>query len=243
VEDFLQFILKNYTTPHFHERIFSVKNSFVRHATLAVALHCYKLIPDNEEWCTLQGLIDRSNITRTEMTPHGMLELRHLLDLGQFRHSLPSYAALADNSIVSKAVNVVYLTDAEAYSITHGFFFLGNFGLRSMSGLLSPSQTMHMQWVLDCLLGMYIRARNWDLVGELLISCHCLRHTNSDLYAPSWQALLDAQWPSGALPGPYFVPEKASALSGPEHDNYVFDKCYHTTLVAALAGALCEYIQ
>ena len=54
VTNFLEFILELYTTPHFHERLFAIKNSFVRHAALAVALRRYDLIADDQEWHALQ---------------------------------------------------------------------------------------------------------------------------------------------------------------------------------------------
>jgi hypothetical protein len=164
-----------------------------------------------------------------------------VLDAGQFRHDLPSYAVLGQSSIVSKPVNVIYLTNAEAYSITHGLFYLSDFGSRPVVGL-SQSQREHMEWVVDRILGMYIRAGNWDLVSELLVSCHCLGSTGSDTYALSWRALCGAQWPCGAVPGPYYKAEKANSLTGAKNREYVFEQCYHTTLVTALAGALCEYI-
>jgi Domain of unknown function (DUF6895) len=142
---------------------------------------------------------------------------------------------------VSKPVNVIYITDGESYSITHALFYLSDFGSRSIAGL-SPSQREHIHWVVEHLLGMYICAGNWDLVSELMVSYQCLGQTTSDIYALGWQSLIDAQWPCGAIPGPYYIAQKADNLTGVQRRKYVFEKCYHTTLVTALAGALCEYI-
>ena len=49
------------------------------------------------------------------------------------------------------------------------------------------------------------------------------------------------QWPCGRVVGPYFRSAKADELTGAEKRNYIFESCYHTTLVAALAGATCPY--
>ena len=146
VTDFLRFLLEMYTKPHFHERIFAITQSFVSYLAMAVALRRYDLFADDQEWRTLQTLLDHSNILFTERTPHGMLELRYLLDLGRLRHTLPPYNALCRSSIVSKPVSVIHITDAEAYSITHALFYLSDFGSHSTAGL-TRSQRDYVHWV------------------------------------------------------------------------------------------------
>ena len=91
----------------------------------------------------------------------------------------------------------------------------------------------------------YLRIRRFPVlqaapVAEPVpLSLHCLRQTDSCLYRYGVQALMDAQLESGA------VPERKDALEGErrpteeeEHD-VVFRRCYHTTLVAAIAAGIC----
>lgn len=236
---FLQFIERTCRTPFYRECLFRVPDAFVPHVLLAVILRLCGLDSSGDARVT-QDLIDRSNITWTERVPHRALELRHLLDLGGFKHRMPSYGELYRRSLLAQPVNILYATDEDVYSITHTLFYLGDFGAKPIS-CLSPAHSDHALWVVEHLLGMYAHSGNWDLVGELLLSCHCLRHTTSDLYTLGWRALMSAQWPDGMVPGPYYDHDTAERLYGQHREEYVFKNCYHTTLVASLAGALCSW--
>ena len=230
--------LQTYRTPIFGERLFRAGTDFIPYALLGAALRACGLLDDDEEWRALQGVLDRGNVAATERVPHRMLELRHLLDLAGFTHRIPSYSALYRRTTLAQRLNPIYVTNYDAYSITHALFYLSDWGAHPPVGI-PPSHRARASWLVEQLLGMYVRRGDWDLVGELLLSCHCLRRTDSPLYALGWTAFIAAQWPDGAVPGRGYDPQEAARREGEEHATYVFDRCYHTTLVAAFAGGLC----
>jgi hypothetical protein len=238
VQEFLRFIRDVYRNPYFREGMFRLGNLFVAHGYLAVVLRRWGLLGEGCDWQAIQGLIDHSNITLTEQLPFRALELRLLLSYGGFRHRLPSPEELFRRSMLSKPLNPLYVTDNDAYAITHTLFFLSDFGRHPIAVFSRPG-ARHAFWVVEHLLGMYVQRKNWDLVGELLLSCRCLRRTTSELYHLGWQGLSGAQLPDGAVPGPHYDPRRAEALEGEKKQDHLFEGCYHTTLVAAFAGALC----
>lgn len=140
-------------------------------------------------------------------------------------------------SNLGRQVNPIYLSDYDIYSITHTLFYLTDFG-RLPETQLSSVRRRRACEIVGKLLAMQIYRGNWDLVGELLLSHHCLGAT-SDFYASGWQALLAAQWPDGAVPGPNYRSQATEGMNDTDRQSYVFKHCYHTTLVAALVGALC----
>lgn len=236
VREFLQFLRGISRIPLIREATFRIPNGFVLYSYLTVVSQVSGDNSDEEYWQRVQKLIEHSNVTYTERPAFRMLDLRYLLDLGQFAHNVPSYKALYRNTILSKPLNPIYVTDAEAYSITHALFYLGDFGSCPIS-IIPSSHTNQICWLVEILLGMYLHTANWDLAGELLLSCHCLGRTTSEFYALGWHALKAAQWPDGAVPGPAY--DANHGQDSQQERVYIFDKCYHTTLVAALAGAVC----
>jgi hypothetical protein len=238
VERLLDFLLPIYRRPAFRERLFRHPEEFVSHAFLRSALRECGAIdrtPDRDE---IQRVVDRDDLATITRPPHRMLELRYALDLGGVRHSLPSYATLARHSVLARPLKVPALTDAEAYVVTHVLFYVSDLGHREANGL-PGSYLSNARVAVERLLGMYLNAGNWDLVGELLLSLHCLRQTGSDLYDFGLASLAAAQLPSGAVPGAHYRPEKLAALAEPERTAYLFRRCYHTTIVAGLVAALC----
>lgn len=117
--------------------------------------------------------------------------------------------------------------------------YLNDFGVRGITEL-SSRRREPTEWTVGHLLGMYIRLGNWHLVGELLLACHCLGgSTGSQLYDLGWGGLFSAQWSDGCVRGPHFNSVKEENLDVAGRHEYPFEECYHTTLVAALAGGLC----
>jgi hypothetical protein len=235
----LHLIRDTYNNHLFFDRLLWQPGAFAPYVLTAVALQKTGLL-STDELRVFQVLIDHSNVLFSERAPHRQLELRHIFDVGGFAYRLPSYKALYSASIASKQVNPIYITDLDAYSITHTLFYCSDFGTRGVLGA-SRQQLSHCHRCVEALLGIYTIRANWDLVAELLLCCHCLKQTSSLLYASVWKQLIQAQWESGLVPGPYYEPDKKSGLSDLQKADYVFRQCYHTTLVAALAGTLCDW--
>jgi hypothetical protein len=236
----LHFAYETYRTRAFFERLFRVPESFfVAYVLIAVAL-CKVGLLARADLEVFQVLIDRSNVLLSERPSHRQLELRHILDIGGFSHRLPSYQQLYLGGIAAKPINPIYVTDFDAYSLTHALFYCSDFGAQPMDGL-SPKYLRLICRSVRALLGMYVVGANWDLVAELLLCCSCLNKTSSMLYVVAWKEIIEVQWESGVIPGPGYRRDSARELSEREKRDYVFQQCYHTTLVSALAGALCPW--
>ena len=239
INRFIDFIAEIYERPLCRERIFRAEHAFVPHTLLIASLRACGRPPATWLMRGVQSLIERSGVLFVERFPYRTLEVRHLLDMGGFAFRLPSYRALSQASIIVKNMNPIYMTQEDAYSITHALFYVSDFGARPVRSF-SRSQVRRIHRLLEQLLGMYIYRGDWDLVGELLLSCHCLRWTTSPWFDLGWEALCSAQHPDGAVPGPTYEPKKLAGIKDmTKKREYVFKQCYHTTLVATLAGALC----
>ena len=187
---FLRFVSHTHADPLFHERLFRVDNAFVRHVATVIALDACAVPRDDYYRGVIQDLLDHGNASIRSGLRHGMLELRYFLDRGGFQHRLPPYEALYESGILSKPLNVLYVTDHDTYTITHALFFLTDFGARSIPGI-TASRFEEVCSTVAHLLGIYIHRGDWDLVGELLLCCLCLRRTESlstaSASAPSWK--------------------------------------------------------
>jgi hypothetical protein len=236
LQAYARFVDREQRSPRFAHRLFRVPNVFVRYAALAIALEACGLPRDEERRAALQRFLDEGNAIHTERTGHGLLELRYLLDQGRFRHHLPSYAALARRSILHTPFDLVTLTEMDVYAITHAVFFLTNFGQVGLRGF-TAAHTREVDRAIDVLLGMHLHKRNWDLAAELVMCHSMLGGANRPIHRYALRALAEAQQPDGAVAGPVYDSAHADELSGAEKADYVFEQCYHTTLVAALAGA------
>jgi hypothetical protein len=234
----LERVLQTYRHPVYREIAFRHGGDFVADAFVPVALYACGLLDGDDERRALQSLIDNGNILLRSRAPHKTLELIHVLELGGFRYRLPSAVACLQR-FGSKPMNLIEMTNDDAYVITHTIFYLSDFGAR-LDFAIPVKQRRDLSWVVHHLLGMCVREGHWDLVGELLLCCHSLRLTGSPLYTVGWRAFLTAQRPDGAVPGPHYDPAQLNALAASDRREYLFQSCYHTTLVAALAGAQCQ---
>jgi hypothetical protein len=124
--------------------------------------------------------------------------------------------------------------DATAYTLTHLVFSGSDFGRVPLPG--APDDHRRVLRRLEALQQRYLDRGDWDLLAELLL---CARIAGRDANAPSaaWTALLAAVLPDGAVPGPHYDPQTASAMPDPYRRTlYLFRTSYHTALVAALAA-------
>jgi hypothetical protein len=237
IERFLDLIRATHGNPIFRERVFRTGNDFVPYTLLAIALKRAGML-EQEDWRGLQYQVDHGNVTVSEQVPHRMLDLRHMLDSAGLDHRLPAYARLYRHTTLAKGVSPVSASTFDVYSMTHTLFYLTDWGAQPASAI-PASHRKRLSWLIDQLLGMAIRRGNWDLSGELLLAAHCLGSTDSALYALGWEALIGAQWPDGAVPGPTYSGARAATPDQDGAASYVFDTCCHTTLVAAFAGGIC----
>ena len=237
----LAVLLDVYASPIFRHRLRRFTDAFIPHALVADALRHGSGLDWSAAQLELQEACERGNVTSVERPPHRLMELRRILDSAEVMHYLPSYAAICRASGLGRCINPIRLTDYEIYSITHTLFFLTDFGRFPLTGL-TASRRQRAHETVDQLLGMQIYRGNYDLVGELMLSAHCLSSPQSDFYTAGWDVLQQARLPTGAIPGPNYqgrLEQEALARGREERDAYIFENCYHTTLVAALVGSIC----
>jgi hypothetical protein len=189
-----------------------------------------------EERHVIQAVVDHGYVTATEEVAFRDLDLRHLLDLGGYRHDLPSYRSLYRQTVLGRGGAVLSFNHGDAYSVTHTLFYLSDFGARPIEAI--PRRELpYVRWIVEVLLGQYLLVEDWDLVAELLLGAACLRRNPPDaLREAAWNGLLGAQRDDGSIPSRSFEEDAWSALPESERRAYAFEHSYHTTLAAAIAG-------
>lgn len=236
IERFLRFIHAIWQRPQFQEKIYRQPTYFYLYLMLYVVLRQSHFIDDSAQEM-IQRAIDQGYVTAVETTPMRLLDRRHMLDAGQFQHTLPSYEELYAQTLLAQASPPFYYTDTDAYAITHTLFYLTDFGKRSTPAL-SGEHRSTVHWLIETLLGLYLYRKHWDLVGELLLDCYCL-HRYPDILVPiAWEAVWRAQLPDGSIPGPRFSAPRLEQMDDEQGKQYCFEQNYHTTLVHAITSFL-----
>lgn len=238
VQRFITFLATVYAQARLREQMLRADELFVARGHLWLALRGTGLIDDEQEHWGLQRALARGALERAERLSHRSLELRHLVETAGLEHRLPSARTLAARGILVRTPSALHATHQDAYSVTHALFYLSDWVARPIVDLGRRSMERTSRLV-ELLLGRYVYARDWDLVGELLLACASLRRTGSACYAAAWLAICDAQRPDGSVPAPprSRIGDPTASLSADEDDPFARD--YHPTLVAALAGTLC----
>ncbi len=166
-----------------------------------------------------------------EVIPYRLLDRHYFLWASGALRREPRWVALYRDTTLAHDVRLAYLDREGAYSVTHTLFYLTDFGERPLP--LPPAEAARVTGIVECLLLHYWRVAEWDLVGELLISLHCLDVPASPLACGAARAFAGAQLPNGAVPA-----ETPDAATEPgergEDDACHFRSCYHTTLVNVL---------
>lgn len=235
VAHFLQFINTLWQYPEFKERIVRRPEYFQIYAMIYVVLQQCNVIDDTYR-ATIQRILDQGYVTATETTPMRLLDRRHLLDCGSFIHGLPSYEELYQWTLLKRTPPVFSLTDTDVYAITHTLFYITDFGRGTAPPMFAEEHLATVRWMVEILLGLYLRRQHWDLVGELLLSCYCLHWYPDIIFELAWEGLLAAQLSDGAVPGPRFSEEQCSELDDSQRSQYRFEQNYHTTIVSAIVG-------
>jgi hypothetical protein len=136
-------------------------------------------------------------------------------------------------SILSSRAHPFYMTEEDAYAVTHAIMYLTDFGAASQPDRAAVDR---MATLVDSGLAWHLVSEDFDLLTEFLIDAECLDAPASPYARFAW-AVLGAAWQQwGFLPGPTFDVARFSGLSGEEKSAYGFQHLYHTNLVA---GILC----
>jgi hypothetical protein len=92
-----------------------------------------------------------------------------------------------------------------------------------------------MSTLLSDLIVVTSQEGNWDLLGELLLCWDSIGFEHTRLTLAGWRSFLDVFRADGAVP-PCVAGDEEDASTQTETSD--FDRVYHTTLVAALAGTV-----
>lgn len=187
----------------------------------------------------LQQTYDQGYVFAVERTPSQTMDLVYVLDVCQIRHGFPPMENLLQHSIVGKQPPVAYLTDPDVYDMTHVLFAVCDMGFAIQPTLPSGA----LRWTLsatDALLNAYVKERDWDIVGELLLVCRCLGFMPEPVFSDAWRALTEAQSHDGFVPDTSYSSSHANGEYGHEKRWYEFVTNYHPTIVALVAGVLTQ---
>jgi hypothetical protein len=122
----------------------------------------------------------------------------------------------------------------ELYAFTHLVFALTSFGDRPAGELLTEPELRAVALYAGVALATCLAERDWDLVGELLIT-RCYLSVSAELDDEAARALASAQDETGFLP-----PTSDPAASGGEDRDARFRALYHPTLVGLILLAAYE---
>lgn len=240
VERCLDRVAEIFQRPSVRDRLFRQTPALQYYVWLAVLLRDCGRLTDPREWATVQRLIDSdyANLHNPTHSAHALMERRYIFDLGGFRHSLPEFDELYPRNVLGAPIDPLFITDFEAYAVTHIVLYLSDMGLRRVTGV-TAQQRREMTVAVESLLELYLSAGHLDLTAELLVCRHALELPATGLASYAYRCLLGARLSNGAWPGPFFNPRIAERLSD-DRDAYLFRTCYHTTLVALMAVCVEE---
>jgi hypothetical protein len=185
----------------------------------------------------IQETYDQGYVAAVERTPSQTMDLVYALDRCQVRHGFAGMRSLLEQSIVGRQPPVGYLTDRDVYDMTHVLFAVCDMGLVVPPPLPAAVLTWS-RWATSTLLNEYVKERDWDVVGELLLVCRCLDFAPEPVVSRAWRALREAQADDGSVPDTSYSPARASTRSGHDRRVYEFASNYHPTIVALEAAAL-----
>ncbi|BCJ44141.1 hypothetical protein GCM10010168_09540 [Actinoplanes ianthinogenes] len=186
----------------------------------------------------VQTLLDTGcgDLTNLGRQPFAALELRYALDLGGFTSTLPDLKQLYSRTMLAHRADPLYVSDTEAYAITHILFYLSDFGRRAPF-VGDPAGLARLRGLIGTLLGIYLARNDLDLSAELMLCAQLVGMGEHELVRHGWRRLADAQRDGGQIPGPLYRQSTRDGVDGDKADAYTFGTCYHTTVVAALAAA------
>ncbi len=189
--------------------------------------------PDRRE--VLQRAVDAGLLGQTERVVHRQMDISLHLEWAGLEHSWPSLEDLYAASILGQRPCPLYLDENAVYALTHVLMFLYGFGLRrpAREQMIDRGE---LQRLLSRLLIIACQEHHWDLLAELLLCWDCADLAATAVSEASWRALLNAQEPGGAVPGPETALPPGRTAANPPLG--AFAHRYHTTLVCIIAGAV-----
>ncbi len=137
-------------------------------------------------------------------------------------------------SILRSPAHPFYMTEGDAYAVTHAVMYVTDFGRSPLPSLLSRPG---VEALVGVGLAWHLVSGDFDLLVEFLICAECLRMRENP--AARFAAyVVDRVWRElEFLPGPTFDPARYRTLAGFEAAAYAFHHMYHTNFVAGMYAA------
>src|SRR4051812_18618942 len=188
VLNFISFAHSIWQRPDYQER--GARNLETFRAYAMIYINLLRSDAVDSSYCEIiQRTLDQRYVTAVELVPSRVMEFRHALDSVGLKHNLPGYEDLYRTSLLAQTPPLVYFTNGDAYAVTHTLFYLTDFGLRPITAI--PEQQLPtICWMVSTLLGIYLREKNWDIVGELILNCRGLHWAPPFVFESAWDSLL-----------------------------------------------------
>ena len=183
----------------------------------------------------IKNLLRFNYIEHIERTSWNHIDFKYFLEKGGFKHNMHDTEMLYKTSSLFYMPSIPFNRVIDAYAITHILFFLSDFGSTDISSLLKNKLPETKSYV-QALTTMYAHKRDWDLLGELLISCHILKHRDFKLHSVCWDYYLKSQQEAGDFVSRYVLEEFDNDKTFDPLER--FKRNYHPTLVGLFACAL-----
>lgn len=206
--------------PALHDLLVRSPGRVRLYGMLAVSLRRCGRASD-EDLHALRRLVAGGHPCTVEEVPFRAMDLRYMLELAGIPSELPPLSRTFATTVLARSAALGDWSKLDVYAATHALFYVTDFGR-------APDLAARPEIVdrVGLLLGIMALDSDWDLTGELLLSCDCL-HARPFTYRPALEAFAAAQRGDGCIPA---TPDSAGPLA-PQDD---FDRNNHTTLVGAL---------
>jgi hypothetical protein len=188
---------------------------------------------------TLQSVLARKFMDRTERSAWQKLDLKYYFDAGGLTHAFPSDEALLGASCLCDPPSLADVHVVDLYAITHLIFHLTDFGRHPLPGCGTAPSKVIADYVAGAL-AMCLYERDYDLATEFLICRSCLSGSAEDLDRVAADAICAAQNPAGFLPDRRWLAGMPATGDADTDRQETFFAVYHPTLVALFLVACDE---
>ena len=185
---------------------------------------------------SLQTVLDRHFLDRTELAAHPKLDLKYYLDCLGLKHAFDNDAVLFRRSSLTNPAAIPYARRIDFYAITHLIFHLSDFAARDMQ----PICGRHFDGIREYLalaLATSLTERDFDLAGEFLIARLCLGVRDDALNRAACDVLCEIQQPAGFIPDQAWLAGLKPRDDPRQRAEEEFFAVYHPTLVALILAA------
>jgi hypothetical protein len=234
IEKIINFILKSLNNSNYIDRLMRMPALLIGHACIySSLLDCGIDLKEYKHY--IQKVANQNYVFAKERSPYRLLDLSYILGKSGIKHNLPNIKSLYKKTFLYRNPNVIFLDNDDVYSITHTIFYLSDFGFKKLE--VPDYQLPQIKWVIGTLMGLYLIKKNWDILSELLICCHCLRWIPYPIYEIVLFNVLNTQRIDGSIPGPRSDENVDRNL---DYKETYFLQNYHTTLVTSMTCLLID---